>query len=257
MAIKKCDDIVAEAEALGTETTDSATEGTTGEGEAAAQETEATTGDGASETTMGSANLADQSQEILAQATPESAMEAIQDEELQELVEDFKKKSNAYLGKTITAVESAIYDATTTSLLNISTFGNGNIKSTRPANISDPLRAEHRSFFTQDSNDQLSFFSSDNSDTYGSTPIKISPYQGSKTTSVSSDLFKKYQQSFIIESDNFIENNGSDGTINLQPAWDSFMNGGTDSVTGLTRPSAIINTAQTLTGQYNKKKSHF
>jgi hypothetical protein len=147
MAIKKCDDIVADAEALGTEAaegTTEATEGTTTEG-AVTQEAEATTG--ASETTMGSANLADQSQEILAQATPESAMEAIQDEELQELIEDFKKKSNAYLGKTITAVESAIYDATTTSLLNVSTFGNANIKSTRPANIADPLRAEYRSFF--------------------------------------------------------------------------------------------------------------
>ena len=135
---------------------------------------------------MGSTNLAAQGQEAISQMTAESAMEAIQDEELQELVEDYKKKQSAYLGKTITAVESAIYDTTTTSLLNISTFGNGNIKSTRPANISDPLRAEHRSFFTQDSNDQLSFFSSDNVDIYGSTPIKIPPYQGSTPTSVNS-----------------------------------------------------------------------
>ena len=43
---------------------------------------------------MGSTNLADQAQEILAQLTPEEATEAIQDEELQELVEDYKKKQN-------------------------------------------------------------------------------------------------------------------------------------------------------------------
>lgn len=258
MAIKKCDDIVAEAEALETEAAEGTTEEPSGlERTEQGLRDEETETDGATDTTMGSNNLANQTQEILAQTTPEEAMEAIQDEELQELVEDYKKKQSAYLGKTITAVESAIYDTTTTSLLNISTFGNGNIKSTRPANISDPLRAEHRSFFTQDSNDQLSFFSSDNVDIYGSTPIKISPYQGSTPTSVSSDLFKKYQQSFIIESDNFIVNNGSDGIINLQPAWDSFMNGGTDSVTGLNRPSAIIDTTQTFTDHYIKINSLF
>ena len=257
MAIKKCDDIVTEAEALETE----AAEGTTEElpdlerDEQGLRDEETESGE--TDTTMGSTNLADQTQEILTQMTAEEATEAIQDEELQELVEDYKKKESAYLGKTITAVESAIYDTTTTPLLNVSTFGNGNIKSTRPANISDPLRAEHRSFFTLDSNDQLSFFSSDNTDMFGSTPIKISPYQGSTPTSVSSDLFKKYQQSFIIESDNFIENNGSDGTINLQPAWDSFMNGGTDSITGLTRPSAIIDTTQTFTDHYIKINSLF
>ena len=261
MAIKKCDDIVAEAEALGTETTDSATdsatEGTTGEDKAAAQETEAATGDGASETALGSATLADQAQEILAQATPESAMEAIQDEELQELIEDFKKKSNAYLGKTITAVESAIYDTTTTPLLNVSTFGNANIKSTRPANIADPLRAEYRSFFTQDSNDQLSFFSSDNSDIYGSTPINVYPFMGSTGTTIASDLFKKYEQIFVIESDNFIDNNGSNTNLDLRNAWNVFMNGGTDSVTGLNRPSAIIDKTQTFTDHYIKINSLF
>jgi len=257
MAIKKCDDIVTEAEALETE----AAEGTTEElpdlerTEQGLRDEETESGE--TDTAMGSTNLADQAQEILAQVTPEEAMEVIQDEELQELTEEFKKKQSAYLGKTITAVESAIYDTTTTPLLNVSTFGNGNIKSTRPANISDPLRAEHRSFFTLDSNDQLSFFSSDNTDMFGSTPIKISPYQGSTPTSVSSDLFKKYQQSFIIESDNFIENNGSDGTINLQPAWDAFMNGGTDSITGLIRPSAIIDTTQTFTDHYIKINSLF
>jgi hypothetical protein len=258
MAIKKCDDIVVEAEALETEGAEGTTEEGAGERDPLERTEQGLTGEETeADTTMGSTNLADQAQEILAQMTPEEAMEALQDEELQELQEDYKKKQSAYLGKTITAVESAIYDTTTTSLLNVSTFGNGNIKSTRPANISDPLRAEYRSFFTQDSNDQLSFFSSDNVDIYGSTPIKISPYQGSTPTSVSSDLFKKYQQSFIIESDNFIVNNDSDGTINLQPAWDSFMNGGTDSITGLIRPSAIIDTTQTFTDHYMKINSLF
>jgi hypothetical protein len=258
MAIKKCDDIVVEAEALETEGAEGTTEEGAGERDPLERTEQGLTGEETeADTTMGSTNLADQAQEILAQMTPEEAMEALQDEELQELQEDYKKKQSAYLGKTITAVESAIYDTTTTSLLNVSTFGNGNIKSTRPANISDPLRAEYRSFFTQDSNDQLSFFSSDNVNIYGSTPIKISPYQGSTPTSVSSDLFKKYQQSFIIESDNFIVNNDSDGTINLQPAWDSFMNGGTDSITGLIRPSAIIDTTQTFTDHYMKINSLF
>ena len=252
MAIKKCDDIVAEAEAAEGTTEELADLERTEQG-LRDEETES----GETDTAMGSANLANQTQEILTEMTPEEAMEAIQDEELQELTEEFKKKQSAYLGKTITAVESAIYDTTTTPLLNVSTFGNGNIKSTRPVNISDPLRAEHRSFFTLDSNDQLSFFSSDNTDMFGSTPIKISPYQGSTPTSVSSDLFKKYQQSFIIESDNFIENNGSDGTINLQPAWDAFMNGGTDSITGLNRSSAIIDTTQTFTDHYIKINSLF
>ena len=147
MAIKKCDDIVTEAEALETEAAEGTTEETTTE-ETTTEETES----GETDTTMGSNNLAAQGQEALSQMTAEEAREAIQDEELQELLEDYKKKESAYLGKTITAVESAIYDTTTTPLLNVSTFGNGNVKSTRPANISDPLRAEHRSFFTLDSN---------------------------------------------------------------------------------------------------------
>ena len=260
MAIKKCDDIVTEAEALETEAAEGTTEETATEETTTEEITTEETESGETDTTMGSNNLAAQGQEILVQMTTEEAMEVIQDEELQELTEEFKKKQSAYLGKTVTAVESTIYDTTTTPLLNISTFGNGSIKSTRPANIADALRAEHRSFFTLDSNDQLSFFSSDNIDVYGSTPITISPYQGSKPTSVNADaggLFKKYQQSFVIESDKFIQNNDSDGTINLQPAWESFMNGGTDSITGLTRPSAIIDTTQAFTDHYIKINSLF
>jgi len=260
MAIKKCDDIVVEAEALETEGAEGTTEEAAAEGAAEAEDTDFQgfeAGDGANETAMGSDNLHAQGQEAISQMTAESAMEAIQDEELQELVEDYKKKQSAYLGKTITAVESAIYDTTTTSLLNVSTFGNGNIKSTRPANISDPLRAEYRSFFTQDSNDQLSFFSSDNVDIYGSTPIIIYPFMGSTGKTIASDLFKKYEQTFVIESSNFIDNNGSNTNLDLRDAWNVFMNGGTDSVTGLNRPSAIIDKTQTFTDHYVKINSLF
>jgi hypothetical protein len=39
--------------------------------------------------------------------------------------------------------------------------------------------------------------------------------------------------------------------------WNVFMNGGTDSVTGLNRPSAIVDTTQTYTDHYVKINSLF
>jgi len=260
MAIKKCDDIVAEAEALETEAAEGTTEEATVE---AAQETEAqesetpTSGDGASATAMESTNLAAQGQEAISQMTPETVAAALQDEELQALQENYKDKENAYLGKTITAVESSVYDTVTDPLLVLSTFGNHTVRSTRPATISDPLRAEYRSFYTLDSNNQLIFFNQDNVGMYGNTAIKLSPYKDSKPIPVTGDLFKKYQQGFIIESDNFIENNDEEGIVNLQPAWQAFANGGTDSITGLSRPSALVDTTKTFTDHYVKFNSLF
>jgi len=245
MAIKKCDDIIVEAEAA-----EEVAEGTT---EAPAEEAAETT----TETSTQSSTLANATTEILASVTAQEAMAATQDEELQEKLQEYIKKENAYLGKTITAIEASVYDATTNALLSLTTFGNQTVKSTRPSNVSDALRAEYRSFFTLDSNEQLTFFGNDNLDTYGGTPIKVSPYQGSTPTAVASDLFNKYQQSFIIESDNFIVNNGSDGVINLQPAWEAYMNGGTDTITGLTRPAPIVDTTQTFTDHYVKINSLF
>ena len=92
MAIKKCDDIVTEAEALETEAAEGTTEETTTEETTTEETTTEETESGETDTTMGSNNLAAQGQEILVQMTTEEAMEVIQDEELQELTEEFKKK---------------------------------------------------------------------------------------------------------------------------------------------------------------------
>ena len=85
MAIKKCDDIVVEAEALETEGAEGTTEEAAAEGAAEAEDTDFQgfeAGDGANETAMGSDNLHAQGQEAISQMTAESALEAIQDGEL-------------------------------------------------------------------------------------------------------------------------------------------------------------------------------
>ena len=249
MAIKKCDDIVEQ---------EGATEGAT---EESSESSRVLPDSGEVNINTESQNLADKAMEALAQATPETVQAALQDEEiqaaLQATLDKYKKKQNAYLGKTITAVESPLYATISEPLLFNAIFGNGTITSTRPANISDTLRAEYRSFYSLDSNEQLTFFNNENIEKYGPAPIKISPYQGSKPTSVSSDLFKKYQQSFVIESVNFIDNVEPDDTIKLGTAWDVLMLGGTDGYTGLSRPSALVDTTQTYTDHYIKINSLF
>ena len=251
MAIKKCDDIVEQ-------------EGTTEESSKTLSETPSETN-----TNTESQNLADKAMEALAQATPETVREALQDEELQQLQDKYKKKQNAYLGKTITAVESSLYATISEPLLFNATFGNGTVSSTRPANISDTLRAEYRSFYSLDSNEQLAFFNNENIENYGPAPIKITPtgppieittYQSSGDISLAKkdcSFFNKYQQAFAIESVNFIDNSEPSDTIKLGTAWEVLMLGGTDSYTGLNRSSAIVDTTQTYTDHYVKINSLF
>ena len=270
MAIKKCDDIVSEAEGVVTEETEGTASATTAAApdpadfDASADATQQALegvmpnkGDGAAASSLNSETLADVGAEMIAQMTPESVAAALQDEELQALQDNYKDKENAYLGKTITAVESSIYDTITDPLLVVSAFGNGTIRSTRPATISDPLRAEYRSFYTLDSNKQLVFFNQDNVEMYGDTVIELGRFQDQAPYSVAGDLFKKYGQTLIVQSDKFIENSDEEGIVLLDPVWQVFANGGTDSATGFSRPSALIDTTTTFTDHYVKFNSLF
>jgi len=261
MAIKKCDDIVEQ---------EGATEGAT---EESSESSRVLPDSGEVNINTESQNLADKAMEALAQATPETVQAALQDEEiqaaLQATLDKYKKKQNAYLGKIITAVESPLYATISEPLLFNAIFGNGSITSTRPANISDTLRAEYRSFYSLDSNEQLAFFNNENIEKYGPAPIKITPtsppieittYESGGDEAITQkdcSFFNKYQQAFAIESVNFIDNSEPSDTIKLGTAWEVLMLGGTDSYTGLSRPSAIVDTTQTYTDHYVKINSLF
>ena len=102
MAIKKCDDIVSEAEGVVTETTEGTTAATDPADFAADKDlTEMAelgempnSGDGAVASSMNSETLADKTTEMIAQMTPETVREVLQDEELQALQDNYKDKEN-------------------------------------------------------------------------------------------------------------------------------------------------------------------
>ena len=250
MAIKKCDDITEEG------VVETAEETTTGSG----FETQPSTQSG-----VESESLAQQAATMVSQTLSadgiasaeilEAAAETIQNK--------YKPKENAYLGKTLSAIESTVYDGTVDPILKIVSFGNGLISAARPADIADPLRAENRSFYTLDSNKRLVYFDENTSthvERYGNSVITLEKLQDPTATYDSAgSLFKTYRQGFKISSDKFVGNVSpqSQDVINTDPAWAAFINGGEDSITGLYRPSAIIDTSQTFTDHYTRIETPF
>ena len=137
----------------------------------------------------------------------------------------------------------------------LETFGNGRIRKIRAQDIADPLRAELRTFFATDENGQMSYLNTyldgsswwllHSTETYGNPAIGIRALQDPQE--ITGDTFSKYQQEFEAFSNYFIENNDGPGYSDsiLDAAWDVFVNGGTDNTTGLSRPSALIDTTTT------------
>jgi len=281
MAIKKCDDIIDEAAAA------SGVDGETGASPsgdpASGQDTDAAqdTAQGATELDTESQNLADQIVEI---ETGGMASAEMQEQFYETYQSEYKPKENAYLGKTLTAVESSNcirVDQESTPLLAVASFGNGQVKSSRPPDISDPLRAELRAFFSPQHDTaidtgqgvfrgQIEYLNKmlDGSgwwlpfahDIYGNPAVGISSLAAPiETMGTAGSLFKAYRQGFSINSisNKWTENSDTDGVINLDPAWEAFINGGKDSITGLERPSAIIDTTTTFTDHYIKITSPF
>jgi len=169
-------------------------------------------------------------------------------------------KEQTYLGKTLELVERGVYDdiSFTDILLGryndnvIETFGNGNIREKRPIDITDPLRAELRAFFVTDEEGRMTYLKNMSNDAYGDSAINIVPIQDAQEASVSGRMFKKYTQDFSAVSYKFYRNTG-DETItdaNLAKAWGHFVGGGTDEVTGLSRPSQLIDMSKTFTDHY-------
>ena len=169
------------------------------------------------------------------------------------------------LGKTIEIVERDIYDNLITEgeaevrLFNIlDTFGNGYIRKNRAHDIADALRAELRTFFAKDEKEQMSYVSRrldgsawwllHSTEAYGVSPIGIRALQDPQE--ITGSTFSKYQQGFEVFSDKFIENSETEGTINLDPAWEVFVKGGEDEITDLSRPSPLIDTTATFTDHY-------
>ena len=247
MAIKKCDDITEEGVVETAEETSTTTEA-----------------QGSTSSAVESQTLADQMTEMSAQALQSEDLEGIV-EQFNEIYQNkYKPKENAYLGKTLSAIESTVYDGTVDPILKIVSFGNGLISAARPADIADPLRAENRSFYTLDSNERLVYFDENISthvERYGNSVISLDKVADPiATQGGDSSLFKTYRQGFKISSDKFVPNvspeMGSD-TTPTDPAWAAFINGGEDAYTGLYRPSAIIDTNQTFTDHYTRIETPF
>ena len=247
MAIKKCDDITEEGVVETAEETSTTTEA-----------------QGSTSSAVESQTLADQMTEMSAQALQSEDLEGIVEQFNETYQNKYKPKENAYLGKTLSAIESTVYDGTVDPILKIVSFGNGLISAARPADIADPLRAENRSFYTLDSNERLVYFDENISthvERYGNSVISLDKIADPiATQGGDSSLFKTYRQGFKISSDKFVPNvspeMGSD-TTPTDPAWAAFINGGEDAYTGLYRPSAIIDTNQTFTDHYTRIETPF
>ena len=247
MAIKKCDDITEEGVVETAEETSTTTEA-----------------QGSTSSAVESQTLADQMTEMSAQALQSEDLEGIVEQFNETYQNKYKPKENAYLGKTLSAIESTVYDGTVDPILKIVSFGNGLISAARPADIADPLRAENRSFYTLDSNERLVYFDENISthvERYGNSVISLDKVADPiATQGGDSSLFKTYRQGFKISSDKFVPNvspeMGSD-TTPTDPAWAAFINGGEDAYTGLYRPSAIIDTNQTFTDHYTRIETPF
>ena len=189
---------------------------------------------------------------------------------------------NVYLGKNLTAVENNIYD----DLLNVSdasffldpqnmnqpypivtTFGNGYIRHNRSSDIADPLRAETRKFFVSDFDNRVVYLNSDFnalgpsatnelSQLYGPSVLTFE-YKSITNPSGGDSIFKTFEQDITLKTNQFITNNDSSNALDLNEAWKVFVAGGTDSITGLTRPSALINTDSVFTDHYTKITAPF
>ena len=187
---------------------------------------------------------------------------------------------NVYLGKNLTAVERNIYDdllgddgilleyaSTKGNLPTVSTFGNGYIRNARPTDIADPLRAETRKFFVSDFDNRVVYLNSDSNELGPSATNELSQlygpsvltfeYKSITNPSGGDSIFKTFEQDITLKTNQFITNNDSGGTINLSEAWKVFVAGGTDNITGLTRPSALINTGSVFTDHYTKITAPF
>jgi len=169
-----------------------------------------------------------------------------------------KVKELSYIGKTLKMAENEVYETTTAnsflkSLLPVTTFGNGYVKSTRPSDISDPLRAEARKFFSLNKDGQLVYVNSDlnelgaNADTiasYGTSIISIDT-DTAHPTEVAGDVFKKYKQE-IIASSKLIRDSGESS------AWLVITEGMTLTVNGasFSRTSPLIDVESTFTDHH-------
>ena len=259
MAIKKCDDIVEDTTTTTTDTTpDEATNAT-----AAATAAAVAAAVAAAAVAAAAASGSDEDAEAAAEAV-EAAEAAAEAAEAAQEVTDSKprrrKKTNikeqTYLGKTLELVENNVYDDTVPEesywWLPMLSFGNGNVMASRPSDIADPLRAELRAFFATDEEGRMTYLKNMPNDAYGDPAINIVPIQDAQEVSVSGRMFKKYTQDFSAVSYKFYRNTG-DETItdaNLAKAWSQFVIGGTDEVTGLSRPSQLIDMRNTFTDHY-------
>ena len=168
-------------------------------------------------------------------------------------------KEQTYLGKTLELVENNIYETTIAesyigSLLPILSFGNGSVKALRPSDIADPLRAELRAFFATDEEGRMTYLKNSSIDIYGDPAINIIAQQDPQEVWMSGlgRMFKKYTQDFEAVSYKFSRNTG-DETITdavLADAWRYFVAAGGTSVTGLSRPSPLIDINSTFTDHY-------
>ena len=171
-----------------------------------------------------------------------------------------KVKELSYIGKTLKMAENEVYETTTAnsflkSLLPVTTFGNGYVRSTRPSDISDPLRAEARKFFSLNKDGQLVYINSDlnelgaNADTiasYGTSIISIDTDTAPPTEVSGDHVFKKYKQE-IRASSKLIRDSGESDN-----AWLVITEGTTLTVNGasFSRTSPLIDVESTFTDHH-------
>jgi len=190
---------------------------------------------------------------VVEETTTEEAVETI---ETIETITPSQVSENVYLGKNITAVESNVYDASDDDLEPVFTFGGGNVTTTRPSDIADPLRSETRKFFALDKDGRAIYVSSDTNalaqiaqtDNYY-TPSAIGYTFGhieptSVTTKGGEEFFKRFTQEMQVSSILF------DGS-----QWGVIVKGGQITLSDSTdfqRPGPLIDTETTFTDHFTK-----
>ena len=171
-----------------------------------------------------------------------------------------KVKVPAYLGKSLSAVESDIYMGEITALdgkiLEINEpLGGGQIRNGRPGAVLDPLRAEARKFFTLNQNGQMVYLNNSLSElgsnaegleSWGSSPLTITAT--SEALFSFGSMFPIWKQDYDVTStsyDDYILEIDEDGEI-----WKTLFKGGMQRDVNFNRYRPLIDEEKTFTDHY-------
>lgn len=183
----------------------------------------------------------------------ETTEEAAETTETTETPAPSQVSENVYLGKNITAVESTVYDASSVGLYPVFTFGDGNVTTTRPSDIVDPIRAETRKFFALDKDGRAVYVSSDTNalgetketeNYYPPSPIAFA-FNEITGQNKNTGLTKTFSQQVTVSSRLF----------SSSEEWDVMVDGGElvlDDGSTFSRPAPLVDAEATFTDHFTK-----